>query len=217
MTLDYYQILGIAPTATQKEIRAAYKRAARNAHPDRGGTHEAFIKIKRAYETLHDPVQREMYDLGARQGIDPREFQKILEGLTATLANNVLTELEAKGGYGNLRKALDRCIKNERDVLHEDLKSLRKKKKFVEHQLHSVKKGGEARLIQQVRRLLVSVEVAIKTNENNECVLDFFAADAAQIEVEAMMPPPGETATEVRMRQASAEDAIRQMFGGNFT
>jgi curved DNA-binding protein len=68
---DYYAILGVSKTATQKEIRSAYRKLARQHHPDvNPGNAEAeatFKRINEAYEVLSDPDKRKKYDqLGAR-------------------------------------------------------------------------------------------------------------------------------------------------------
>lgn len=43
-------ILGLPQSATKGDIKRAYKRLARKAHPDGGGSHEAFLKLQKAYE-----------------------------------------------------------------------------------------------------------------------------------------------------------------------
>lgn len=63
--IDYYDILDIRPTAGQEEIRAAYHRAARSAHPDAGGTAGMFRLVTEAYRTLSDPDLRAAYDARA--------------------------------------------------------------------------------------------------------------------------------------------------------
>lgn len=63
---SYYDILGIAPAATPKQVKDAYRRAARTAHPDLGGSEELFHAVAVAYETLADPVRREQYDRRGR-------------------------------------------------------------------------------------------------------------------------------------------------------
>jgi curved DNA-binding protein len=67
---DYYSTLGVAKTATQKELKQAYRKLARKHHPDvNPGDKSAegrFKEINEAYEVLGDPVKRKKYDeLGA--------------------------------------------------------------------------------------------------------------------------------------------------------
>lgn len=60
--MDYYKILNVAKTATQEEIKKAYKKLAMEHHPDRGGSTAKFAEINEAYETLKDPKKRQEYD-----------------------------------------------------------------------------------------------------------------------------------------------------------
>lgn len=64
--LDFYSVLGVKRTATEKEIRAAYRKLARQWHPDvNPGNNEAEEKFKRinaAYEVLSDADKRKKYD-----------------------------------------------------------------------------------------------------------------------------------------------------------
>jgi curved DNA-binding protein CbpA len=58
-----YDTLGVAPDASQDEVKTAFRRAAAAAHPDReGGDAERMAAINRAYETLGDPDKRAEYD-----------------------------------------------------------------------------------------------------------------------------------------------------------
>ena len=59
---DYYKILGITPAADSTEIRQAYRRGVRDAHPDAGGDPERFHAIQTAFETLSQPQSRHEYD-----------------------------------------------------------------------------------------------------------------------------------------------------------
>lgn len=67
---DYYEVLGVAREASQDEIRRAYRKLARQYHPDLNrdsDAEERFKELGEAYEVLSDPGKRERYDgLGAR-------------------------------------------------------------------------------------------------------------------------------------------------------
>jgi len=65
---DYYGVLGVRRDAQPDEIKKAYRRLARELHPDVNpdpATQERFKEITQAYEVLSDPEKRQMYDLGA--------------------------------------------------------------------------------------------------------------------------------------------------------
>ena len=80
---DYYQTLGVPRSASQKEIRSAYRKLAAKHHPDRNkgdkASEEKFKEIGEAYAVLNDEEKRKFYDQygseAARPGFDPSAFQ----------------------------------------------------------------------------------------------------------------------------------------------
>ncbi len=84
---DYYDILGVPKTATEAEIKSAFRKKAMEHHPDKGGNPEEFKKFNEAYQVLSNAEARSKYDrfgssfedmrsqgFGGFQGFDPSQF-----------------------------------------------------------------------------------------------------------------------------------------------
>lgn len=63
----HYETLGVGEGASADEVRQAYRRAAKDAHPDRGGSAEEFVRVQAAFDTLSDAKRRAAYDRAQRQ------------------------------------------------------------------------------------------------------------------------------------------------------
>jgi molecular chaperone DnaJ len=72
---DYYEILGLDRSASETDIKTAYRRLAMKYHPDRNpddvGAEEKFKEATEAYEVLGDPEKRDAYDRFGHAGVDP--------------------------------------------------------------------------------------------------------------------------------------------------
>lgn len=80
---DHYRILEVSPTATQAEIKQAYRRLAKLFHPDSNlytSNHDQIAQVNAAYEVLGDPQNRRSYDQqrlqGARVAVDAWDWNQ---------------------------------------------------------------------------------------------------------------------------------------------
>jgi DnaJ-class molecular chaperone len=73
---DFYDVLGISKSATEPEIKRAYRRLAKQYHPDQNkgnkDAEERFKEVQVAYDVLSDKDKRSRYDQFGHAGIDPR-------------------------------------------------------------------------------------------------------------------------------------------------
>jgi len=69
-TEGLYKILGVEKNATEREIKKAFKKAALQHHPDRGGDAEKFKEVEKAKQILLDPQKRKLYDRYGEKGVE---------------------------------------------------------------------------------------------------------------------------------------------------
>nr|XP_034570986.1 chaperone protein dnaJ 11, chloroplastic-like [Setaria viridis] len=87
---SFYDVLGLRPGASPREIKAAYRRLALAVHPDAAphpassSTAEDFIRVHAAYSTLSDPDKRADYDLRLLLSAGRRRAQSVTLGRSPT-------------------------------------------------------------------------------------------------------------------------------------
>jgi len=106
-----YEILGVDPTASQTEIRQAYKKLAMKLHPDRpNGNAEAFLPVQAAYDVLGDKARRARYD--ETGDVEDRRFEDLVTDKMMQLFNGMLSEEEDVSGNAvdQMRQMVQRGI-----------------------------------------------------------------------------------------------------------
>jgi len=72
--MKYYDVLGVAPDATEQQLKTAYRKGALKHHPDKNAhdpaAAEKFKEISSAYEILNDPQKRQIYDQYGEEGLE---------------------------------------------------------------------------------------------------------------------------------------------------
>lgn len=104
---DYYEVLGVAKTATEAEMKSAFRKLAMQYHPDRNpGDHEAEVKFKEineAYQTLSDAQKRAAYDrfghaAFANGGAGGPGFGNDFSDFMSDIFENFFGETRGRGG-----------------------------------------------------------------------------------------------------------------------
>lgn len=106
MSFDPYAELSIPRAASPAEVKRAYRKRAKDAHPDAGGTAEDFNRLSRAFLVLSDPVRRAKYDHTGE--VDEREPDNAL-----SIAVSIIV--------GYFSAAVSDCISKGRDPCGMDL------------------------------------------------------------------------------------------------
>lgn len=104
-----YEVLGVPRDAGGDAIRRAYRKAARRAHPDKGGSDAAMSLVNRAYAVLGDDGRREHYDRSGEESVPDQVAAMLME-----LANLMITLVDKCPNIDreDLVAAAKKCILN---------------------------------------------------------------------------------------------------------
>mgnify|MGYP001564791247 CR=1 FL=1 len=116
MAKDYYNILGVSRTASEEEIKKAYRKLAHQYHPDKKGGDEAkFKEVNEAYQVLSDPKKKSSYDNfgfayneGGFQGGQGFDYSDIFSGMGGQGGMEDIFDVFSDMFGGGFRRTYDR-------------------------------------------------------------------------------------------------------------
>jgi molecular chaperone DnaJ len=105
---DYYEVLGVSRSATEEEVKTAFRRLAKQYHPDANkeqGAEARFIEVNEAYEVLSDPQKRAAYDRYGHAGVGNGMAGAGFSDFSSFSSINDLFETFFAGASGTQRRA----------------------------------------------------------------------------------------------------------------
>ncbi len=127
--MDHYTTLGVSKTATQDEIKRAYRQLAKQHHPDSGGDPEQFKKINHAYSIVGDERKRQEYDYAPDDNYtfqtntqfnnqNIHDFFRDIFGASAGFHHSQYTQPKNRDLRATLNIDLDTILEPQRRTIH---------------------------------------------------------------------------------------------------
>src|SRR3990170_3443684 len=101
--MQFYELLGIEKTASEGDIKKAYRILALKHHPDKGGDPNQFKAISEAYEVLSDPEKRQIYDMHGEYNPQHNHSPQFHDPM------HLFRNLFGFGGGGHPRRPHEKC------------------------------------------------------------------------------------------------------------
>lgn len=130
---DPYTTLGVPRTASSDEVKRAYRKRAKKAHPDRkGGSHEAMTELNHAYALLLDPVKRLRYDAGEDPDRPARTLEQEAEAMVVSAMEAVYNANKPTDDMAlALRLTLSNAIAGQKQELAKAERALKKAERVL--------------------------------------------------------------------------------------
>jgi curved DNA-binding protein CbpA len=151
--MSHYSALGVSSDASPEEIKKAYRRKARETHPDFGGTDEAFTPVAQAYAILSQPHLRERYDKG-ESDVAKHPFEVQVQDELASRFQEAISNIVALGDWrdsGPILGNLQIEISGEISAAYSDIRKMIRSIAKLEKQRNRIKrKDGLPSLFDQL-------------------------------------------------------------------
>lgn len=194
MPTDPYEILGLDKDATPDQINAAYKAAAKKAHPDSGGNSEDFTRVKQASMVLLDPRKRKQFDDTGHQADEADNTEATIMEAIASFLIGAINSLE-EGHAPNIEQvdligAAKNNFSEKIKVCQQNMKSVNKQIKKLERALTRLKTKRPNDIIRQmISRHIVLLQNLIPVNERDIDINNRILAVLADYEFEHSSQP----------------------------
>lgn len=180
--MNPYVVLGVEPTATPMQIKAAYRKASTLAHPDaENGSEEKFHEVKLAYNILSNEDRRERYDRTGRTDdikVTPKVIQNMVEQTVTAIINAERPDGTTDDPtWENIKRKVIATIKNSQREVETHIARIRKKLRRVDNLMSRFKSKTDADpvgdafaaqrrlLVEELHKLQDGLELSIKTEE----------------------------------------------------
>lgn len=204
--MNPYEILGVPVTASDAQLRSAYRRMARATHPDNGGDGDEFAKVSRAYAILRDPELRKRFDdTGSVDEVSPLTVRQRMIQIIVDMFNQALAVEGQRGTslrHFPLIKAMRAQIKQNTELVRDNAKKHKKALEDRQFLLARISRHGDGENLFAtiIKDQIAQLEPIVR---------------AAALDVTAM-----EMAVEELMHYENEVDLIQSIqmmqYGGNF-
>lgn len=167
-----YDLLGVAKDASEEDLKQAFRAAAKETHPDTGGSASQFEAVKTAHLVLSDKKRRAHYDeTGDVDEPDRTTVDQIAIGILANLLNAVLGEEPDPLVAPNLIEMMVKFMEGQLEKAEQNLTALKRAKARAEKmrkRFKKKKKGDDDNLMERlVASKIVELERLLPQNEKN--------------------------------------------------
>lgn len=164
--IDLYAILGLERECTAAQVKSAYRKKAKTAHPDAGGSQEDFEKVSQAYLVLSDPERRARYD---RDGVIDSGSPDNAFGAAINVIVEFMMIVSQQYALG---QAGDPCsidlMKRARGHFHDQIAELKKQRRPIEKVSASLRKIADRMVVKKDANPLVRDAILRQSNAASE-------------------------------------------------